>query len=107
MDDPDIVNRIKRRVEIMKPRHGGCLVIMDPGEEVDFAKPAETIDVISFETEKPRSLLVTPKIAQFSRGFSLMFSLFFLKVPAGPKPKNFFYPHKKNRILKLFFPFFL
>jgi hypothetical protein len=47
LSDPEIIRRIQRRVEIMKPRLGGIAVIMDPRPESPSFKIGETVDAFS------------------------------------------------------------
>ncbi len=47
MDDVDTVSQIQRRVEIMKPRRGGCIVIMNQKTGPDIKKPGENVDICS------------------------------------------------------------
>jgi hypothetical protein len=63
LDDPDTVLGFRKRVEIMKPRLGGCLVIIDSGEETDIAKPSENIDVIAAGTDPSRLESIIDKLA--------------------------------------------
>lgn len=46
-DDPDAIRGLRKRVEIMKPNLGGCILVMDPGENGDLAKPADNIELIA------------------------------------------------------------
>ncbi|MBN2320099.1 MAG: hypothetical protein JXR49_13530 [Acidobacteria bacterium] len=61
--DPEAVIGFRKRVEIMKPRLGGCLVVMDPGEDADMAKPAENIDVIAAGIDPSRLESIIDKLA--------------------------------------------
>jgi hypothetical protein len=63
LEDPDAVLGFQKRVEIMKPRLGGCLVVMDPGEAAEIAKPANNIDVIAAGTDSARIEAIVDKLA--------------------------------------------
>ena len=47
LTDPEAVLRVKKRVDIMKPRLGGNIIVMNPELESDIVKSVENIDVFS------------------------------------------------------------
>jgi len=63
LEDPDAVLGYRKRVEIMKPGLGGCLVVMDPEEGADIEKPAENLDVIAAGIDPSRLTAVINKLA--------------------------------------------
>lgn len=44
LTDPDVIYGVQRRVEIMKPRLGGSIVVVNPGSDTNIVKPIENID---------------------------------------------------------------
>lgn len=63
LEDPDTVQGYRRRVEIMKPRLGGCLVVMDPLEAENVGKPADNIDIIAAGTDPARIEAIVGRLA--------------------------------------------
>ena len=63
LDDPDTVLGFRKRVDIMKPKLGGLLVVMDPGKEEDLAKPADNIEVIAAGMDPSRLSAIVDKLA--------------------------------------------
>ncbi len=63
LEDPDTVLGFRKRVEIMKPRVGGCLVVMDPEGDGDFEKPADNLDLIAAGIDPSRLEAVIDKLA--------------------------------------------
>ena len=63
LKDPDAILGYRKRVEIMKPKLGGCLLIMDPGEDADTAKPSENIDVIAAGIDPSQLESIIEKLA--------------------------------------------
>ena len=47
LSSPDAIVRVKKRVEIMKPRLGGTIVVMDPELESNILKPTGNIDTFA------------------------------------------------------------
>lgn len=45
--NPDVIAQVKRRVEIMNPRLGGGIVVMNPEPEPDIVKPIGNIDTFA------------------------------------------------------------
>ena len=52
--DPDALAGVKKRTEIMKPRLGTCLVVMDPAPDAEIEKPAENIEVFAVGFDRSR-----------------------------------------------------
>ena len=59
--DPESMEEVKTRTAIMKPTLGTCLVVMDPGVDSAYEKPAENIHVLAvgFEPSKLQSVIDT------------------------------------------------
>jgi hypothetical protein len=45
--DEDALAGVKKRTEIMKPKFGTCIVVMDPEQDAEIEKPAENIEAFA------------------------------------------------------------
>jgi hypothetical protein len=60
--DPDAIVQVQKRVEIMKPRLGGCIVVMNPTADSDIAKPAGNINVFAVGLDPARLQAIIDKL---------------------------------------------
>jgi len=54
LTDSEIIGQVRNRVEIMKPRFGGNIVLMDPKSKSGSFKIMENIDAFSTGLEQSR-----------------------------------------------------
>jgi hypothetical protein len=59
----DVMVQVQKRVEMMKPRLGGSIVVMDPEPDSDMVKPAGNIDALSVGLDPLKLQLVIDKLA--------------------------------------------
>jgi hypothetical protein len=59
--DPDAIVQVQKRVDFMKPRLGGNIVVMDPEPESDIVKTIGNIDIFSVGLDPLKLLLVINK----------------------------------------------
>jgi len=62
LSDPEIMGQIQNRLEIMKPRFGGVLALMDSASKPEFLKIAANIDAVSVGLEPSRLRPVIDKL---------------------------------------------
>jgi hypothetical protein len=62
LNDTDRINQMQYRVQIMQPRHGGNIVIMNPGKETDALIQKSAFDVFSAGFEKGKLQPVIEKL---------------------------------------------
>jgi hypothetical protein len=58
-----MVAQVQKRVDIMKPRLGGSIVVIDPEPESDIVKPMGNIDVFPIGLDSPKLLGLIKKFA--------------------------------------------
>jgi hypothetical protein len=61
--DEDALASVKARTEIMKPKFGTCIVVMDPEQDAEIEKPAENIEAFAVGFDESR---LQPIIGKFA-----------------------------------------
>jgi hypothetical protein len=61
--DPEALGEVRRRVEIMKPRLGGCLVVINPGEGATFDGLAGDLEIVPAGFDPSRLQNVVDKLS--------------------------------------------
>jgi hypothetical protein len=61
--NPDEIGQVKRRVEIMRPRLGCGIVVMNPEPAPDMVKPAENMDIFSVGLDPLKLQPIVDKLA--------------------------------------------
>jgi len=61
--DSGVLDEVKRRVEIMKPKFGGCLVVIDPDQDTEMNTSAESIETIAAGFDPSKLQTIIDKLA--------------------------------------------